>query len=322
MPSDPYATLGVDRQASHEEISKAYRQLARKYHPDLNPDDESAKKKFQEVQAAFDVLGDEKKRKMFDQYGAGFESMGGGGGPRPWPGAGAGGGQPFEFDLNDLFGGAGGGGGEGGFADIFRQFSRGGPSAGRRPGQQRAAPQKGSDLEVPLTVSFSTAILGGEAAISVRRASGKVETISVKVPAGINTGKKIRVRGQGEAGHDGGPAGDILIAVEVAPHPVFRRLGDNLEVDVPITLAEALEGAKVEVPTPKGTVTLTIPPGTSGGKRLRIRGHGVQLTSRPPGDLIAQIRIVLPSRLSPEQSAQLLEIARTDQQNPRGELKW
>lgn len=318
MPADPYSTLGVDRTASHEEISKAYRTLARKYHPDLNPDDESAKKKFQEVQSAFDILGDEKKRKMFDQYGHGFESVGGGGPGRGWGGGGgAGGGQPFEFDLNDLFGG---GQGDGGFADIFRQFSsRGAAPGGRRT---RQAPMRGSDLEVPLTVPFATAVNGGEASISVRRGSGKVETISVKVPAGIETGKKIRIRGQGEADPHGGPSGDIFILVEVAPHPHFRRSGDQLEVALPITLAEAVEGAKVEVPTPKGTVTLTIPPGTSSGKRLRIRGHGVQTKGRTPGDLIAEVRIVLPRDLSPEQRDQLLAIAKTDARNPREDLQW
>ena len=318
MPPDPYATLGVDRKASHEEISKAYRTLARKYHPDLNPNDESAKKKFQEVQAAFEILGDEKKRQRFDQFGHGFESVGAGGPGRAW-GAGAGGGQTFEFDLNDRFGG--GGPGEGGFADIFRQFSsRGGHAGGRRA--RRPAPSRGSDLEVPLTVPFTTAVNGGEASISVRRGSGKVETINVKVPAGIDTGKKIRVRGQGEAGPDGGPSGDILIAVEVASHPHFRRHGDQLEVALPITLAEAVGGAKVEVPTPKGTVTLTIPPGTSSGKRLRIRGHGVQTAGRTPGDLIAEVRIVLPSDLTPEQQQQLLDIARADRRNPREDLRW
>ncbi len=317
MPSDPYSTLGVDRTASHEEISKAYRTLARKYHPDLNPDDDSAKQKFQEVQSAFDILGDEKKRKMFDQYGHGFESAGAGGPGRGWGGAGAGG-QPFEFDLNDLFGGKGQG--DGGFADIFRQFSsRGAQPGGRRT---REAPTRGADLEVPLTVPFATAVNGGEASISVRRGSGKVETINVKVPAGIESGKKVRVRGQGEADPQGGPQGDILIKVEVAPHPHFRRSGDNLEVALPITLAEAVEGAKVEIPTPKGTVTLTIPPGTSGGKRLRIRGHGVQAKGRTPGDLIAEVRIVVPRDLTPEQQEQLLAIARSDQRNPREDLLW
>ncbi|MGI9457517.1 MAG: DnaJ C-terminal domain-containing protein [Aeoliella sp.] len=321
MANDPYTSLGVDRKASQEEISTAYRQLARKYHPDLNPDDESAKAKFQEVQTAFDVLGDEKKRKMFDRYGAGFESMDGSG-PRGWPsggpGGGPGGGVNFDFDVNDLFGAGaqGGGPGPGGFADLFKQFTRGG---GAPP---RQAPERGADLEYKLTVPLATAVLGGEAAISLRRASGKNETISVKIPLGIGEGKKIRLRGQGEQSHLGGLAGDLLITVSVAPHPHFTRTGNRLDVTVPITLAEAVEGAKIEVPTPHGTITLTVPPGTSSGRRLRVRGHGVKPEGQEPGDLYADMQVVVPENLSDDQVKQLVEIASEDQRDPRLDLRW
>lgn len=325
MPTDPYKTLGVDRKASHEEISKAYRQLARKYHPDLNPDDESAKKKFQEVQSAFDVLGDEKKRKMFDRYGAGFESMGagpGGAGPRPhgWPGGGAGG-SHVEFDLNDLFGagGAAGGAAGGGFADLFKHFGGGG---GGRGTQAPPRQQRGDDLTYELTVPFNTAVKGGEASVSLRRGSGKNETISVKIPAGIDDGKKIRLKGQGEESHFGGPPGDILITVRVASHPYFTRDGKRLDVMVPITLAEAIEGAKIDVPTPHGTVAVTIPPGTSSGKKLRLRGQGVKPANGDPGDLYAEMQIVLPDNLTDEQKSELVSLAKHDTRNPRSDLRW
>ncbi len=316
MATDPYQTLGVDRKASKEQISKAYRELARKYHPDLNPDDESAKMKFQEVQSAFDVLGDEKKRKMYDRYGAGFESMGrGGGGPGPqgWPGGGA----NVEFDINDLFGG-GAGGGPGGFADLFKHFSRGGGTQA----PPRGATQRGADLEYELTVPFATAVRGGEASVSLRRGNGKNETISVKVPAGIDDGKKIRLRGQGEESPVGGPAGDILITVRVAPHPNFTRTGKRLDITVPVTLAEAVEGAKIEVPTPHGTITVSIPPNTSSGKKLRLRGQGVKPASGDPGDMYAEIQIVLPDGLTDEQRQQLIELAKHDTRNPRQQLRW
>lgn len=321
MPTDPYKTLGVDRKASHEEISKAYRELARKYHPDLNPDNEQAKKKFQEVQSAFDVLGDEKKRKMYDRYGAGFESMGGGGaGPRPqgWPGGGAGG--NVEFDLNDLFGagGAASGVGGGGFADLFKHFGGGRAGTQAPPREQ----QRGADLEYELTVPFNTAVKGGEASVSLRRGSGKNETISVKIPAGIDDGKKIRLKGQGEESHYGGPPGDILITVRVAGHPCFARDGKRLDVVVPITLAEAIEGAKIDVPTPHGTVAVTIPPGTSSGKKLRLRGQGVKPASGDPGDLYAEVQIVLPDNLTDEQKSELVSLAKHDTRNPRSDLRW
>jgi len=321
MATDPYRTLGVDKAASQDEISKAYRKLARQYHPDMNPEDETAKKKFQEVQTAFDVLGDEKKRKMYDRYGAGFESMGGGGpSPGGWPGGGGAGGPNVDFDINDLFGGgAGPGAAGGGFADLFKHFSPGGGGPG---GRARSQPQPGNDLEYELTVPFATAVKGGEASISLRRASGKNETISVKIPAGIDDGQKIRLRGQGEDSPNGGPAGDILVKVRTAPHPYFTRSGKRLDVTVPVTLAEAVEGAKIETPTPHGTITLTIPPGTSSGKRLRVRGQGVKPAKGEAGDLFAEIKIVLPQGLTEEQTKQLADLARTDVTNPRDELRW
>ena len=172
MADDYYATLGIGRTASADDIRKAYRQLARKYHPDLNPDDPKSKEKFQQVQAAFDVLNDPKKRELYDRYGPAFEHMGGqsgGGGPRPWPSGGPGGGaEAFEVNFEDLFGGGGAGGG-GGFADLFKQFGQRGRGGGG--GRRSSAPQpaRGADLEHELTVPFATAVLGGEAQIAVRR---------------------------------------------------------------------------------------------------------------------------------------------------------
>lgn len=321
MAANPYQTLGVERSASNEEISKAYRELARKYHPDLNPDDETAKKKFQEIQSAFDTLSDEKKRKMYDRYGAGFESMGGGGGagPQGWPPGGGSG--NYDFDLNDLFGGGAVGGGRpqggGGFADLFKHFGGGNP----RQTQPRQAP-RGADLQYELTVPFNTAVNGGEASVALQRGNGKHETISVKIPAGIEDGKKIRLRGQGESSPMGGQAGDILITVRVASHPCFTRTGRRLDVTAPITLAEAVEGAKIDVPTPRGAIAVTIPPGTSGGKRLRLRGQGVKPATGDPGDLYVEVQIVLPADLTDDQRTQLVEIAKNDKRNPRADLRW
>lgn len=325
MADDYYATLGVSRSASAEDIQKAYRKLARKYHPDLNPDDPKAKEKFQQVQAAFDVLNDPKKREMFDRYGSAYESMGSGGpspGARPWPGGGGGpggpgpGGQPFEVDLEGLFGGGSGGG----FSDLFRQFGQRGKAGGGR--RAAAPPSRGADLEHELTVPFGTAVVGGEAQIAVRRADGRTETLQVKIPAGIEDGKKIRLRGQGEQSEDGGPDGDILIRVVVAPHPHFRRHGKNLEITAPITLAEALRGAKIDLPTPHGTITLTVPPGSSSGKKLRVKGHGVKPASGAPGDLFAELEIVLPKELSDADRDALATIADQYADNPRASLQW
>lgn len=312
MAKDYYEILGVKRGATDDELSKAYRTLARKYHPDLHPDDARAKEKFQEVQHAFDVLSDPKKREQYDRFGPNFESMGGG--PQGWSSGGFRGQQgDVEIDLNDIFGGAGGG-----FADLFRNM--GGGAAGRT--RTRSAPRKGSDLEHEITVPFATAIKGGEAAINVTRHGGKNETINIKIPAGIEDGKKIRLRGQGEPAMGGGTAGDLLLTVHVAPHPRFERRGTRLDMVAPITLAEAVQGAKIDVPTPHGAVTLSVPPGTSSGKKLRLKGQGVRPEGKPAGDLYVELQIQLPEGLTEEERQEIANIAARHPQNPRAELRW
>lgn len=310
MAEEYYKTLGVERDASPEAIQKAYRELARKYHPDLNRDNASAKKKFQEVQAAFDVLNDPKSRQEYDQFGSGF-------GSRPQSPWGAQGPAQFDdLDLSDLFGQGGAGGG--GFADLLRGFGRGRETA--RP--QAPRPQKGANLSHELTVPFNTVVVGGEAQVTVQRKSGKREAISVQIPAGIEDGKKIRLRGQGEPGTAGGAAGDILIQVRVASHPNYQRRGNQLDVVVSVTLAEAVVGAKIDLPTPKGTITLSVPPGTSSGTKLRIKGHGIAPSGKPPGDLFAEIQIVLPKELDADDWIMIKKLDARHPLDPRKDLKW
>ena len=331
MAEDYYAVLGVSRSAAEEEIHKAYRQLARKHHPDLNPKDPKAKEKFQRIQSAFDVLNDPKKREMYDRYGPAFETMSGGpGGAGRGGGGWSGGGSPgVEINFEDLFGGGGGGGpfgGGGGFADLFKQFGkrnkapRGAAASGGSAGAERQA--AGLDLQHDLHVPFATAVLGGEAHVVVHRTDGRNESISVKIPVGIEDGKKIRLRGQGDSAPGGGPAGDLLIKVHVAPHPFFRRNGRQLEVTVPVTLAEALRGAKVDVPTPHGTISLTVPGGATSGTRLRVKGHGIRGADGVAGDLFAELQISLPADMSSGDREQMAEIAGRYSQQPRSELRW
>jgi DnaJ-class molecular chaperone len=321
MSDDYYKTLEVAREASQEDIQKSYRRLARKYHPDLNPDDKTAKEKFQEVQRAFDVLNDSKKRELYDRYGSSFENAAAGGNPGgQWHSAG-GGPDSANFDFSQIFGDRFGGGAEGGgFADLFGGL--GGRSAKQSRRARAAQRQPGADLESELEIPFSTAVTGGHAQVSIQRATGKVDSIRVKIPAGIEEGKKIRLRGQGESGLNGGPEGDLLIKIRIAPHPFFRRRGDDLDVRVPVTLLEAAEGAKVEVPTPTGTVALRVPPGTSSGARLRVKGHGVARSGKTAGDLYAEILIALPKPLEGSEIQQIREICDKHPQNPRADLRW
>jgi DnaJ-class molecular chaperone len=317
MAEDFYKILEVGRGASESEIQDAYRKLARKYHPDLNPDDKGAKEKFQKVQQAYEVLNDPKKRDLYDRYGSSFESFAGGqAGGRP------GGGGPYRsgpggfegIDLSELFGGGGAGGG---VSDFFQQFA-GGPS--RR--HTRPTPRRGADLQNTLEIPLKTAVEGGEVRLNVHRPGGRQETITAKVPPGIEDGKKIRLRGQGEPSPGGGPAGDILVTVKVQPHPFFQRTGRNLKVTVPVTLAEAALGGKVDVPTPQGTVTLKVPPGSSSGTRLRIKGHGVHSGKEPSGDLYAELSIVLPETLDEESQRLVKELDERTDVSPRSDLCW
>jgi DnaJ-class molecular chaperone len=333
MAEDYYKTLGIAKNASPAEIQKAYYDLAKKYHPDKNPDDKTAKKKFQQVQAAFDVLSNAEKREMYDRYGSSFETRGqGAGGPQythTWgggPGAGFGGANagPEDFDFSQFFGERFGAGGQGdagpaGISDLFKQFRRGG---GGRAAKGAAGAKKGEDLLHEIQVPFSTAVMGGEVSFGVQRPSGKVDTISVKVPAGIEDGKKIRVRGQGGAAGRGGTPGDIVLTIHVQPHLYYQRRGNNLLVRVPVTLGEAVAGAKIDVPTPQGTVALQVPPGTSSGTKLRVKGHGVTPKNTPAGDLLAEVQVVLPKTLSPADRDALKEIDSRYKQDPRKDLRW
>ena len=301
-----------------DDIQKAYRKLARKFHPDLHADKEEkdreqAKQKFQKVQQAYDVLSDEKKRQMYDM-GPSFGQPGGGN-----PFGGGGGGNPFGggaggIDLSQMFGGGGGGGG---FEDILRQMGGGG---GQMGGRQQPPPRRGSDIEKEITIPFATSVVGGQHQVSLQRTKSKVDKIDVKIPAGIESGKKIRLRGQGQSA--GGPAGDLLIAVKIAPHPNYARKGLNLQITIPITLREAANGATIDLPTPHGTVALKVPAGTSSGKSLRLKGMGVKAASKS-GDLIAMLQIAIPNEISVSDAEKVSELSEAwDQCAVRSELTW
>jgi DnaJ-class molecular chaperone len=332
MAEDYYNVLGVPKNASQADIQKAYRDLARKYHPDMNPDDKTAKKKFQKVQAAFDVLNNPEKREMYDRYGSSFETRGMGGQPsgaQSWgwsPGAGGTGPGPGEFrtediDLSQFLGERFGQEGPAGFGDLFGQFRRAAGKYRKAPGGGGGG-QRSGDLVQEIQIPFATSITGGEVQLTVERPSGKTETLAVKIPPGIEDGKKIRIRGHGQPAPRGGAPGDILLTVRVLPHAYFHRRGNHLHVRVPVTLGEAVAGAKVDVPTPKEVVTLSIPPGTSSGAKLRVKGHGVAPKNGPPGDLLAEIQIVLPKQLSEADRKAIHEIDQHYSQNPRGDLHW
>lgn len=292
---DFYEVLGVSRSASKEEIRKSYKKLARKFHPDVKPADADAEKKFSEITEAYDVLSDEDKRKNYDQFGHGFR--GGQGGGNPFQGGGA------SFDLDDILGGMFGGGG-----GTFR--------GGGRRGQARA--QKGQDARAEITVPFTVAVEGGEHSVTLQ-SGAKSERLSVKIPAGIDDGQSIRLAGQGNPGVGGGPAGDLIVLVRIAPHPWFKRDGQNLQVDVPVSPSEAALGAKIDVPTlSEGTVVMTVPPGTSSGAKLRLRGKGVRNhRTGETGDQFVILKIVVPRDLSDESRSLYERLAELDAKNPR-----
>lgn len=341
MAEDYYNLLGVEKGASEADIQKAYRKMARKYHPDLNPDDKTAKERFQAVQKAYDVLNDPEKRKLYDQLGPDFEQMhaGGPGGPGPgggfrwsggvpggFPGGGFSGGGAEGVDLGNIFSQMFGGGASGGFpgggfpgGEEF-EMPRGGRGGTRR--RQRSRPTKGADIHREITVAFTTAALGGEAPLPVRRDDGTFGEISLKIPAGIQEGARLRLTGQGEPGPDGETPGDLYVTVHVGGHQWYHRRGNDLFVKVPVTLPEAVLGAKIDIPTPRGTIALKIPAGASSGKRLRLKGLGIQPASGEPGDLFAEIQIVLPEQIDEPTREMIRSLEKQYGKSPRDEMQW
>jgi len=290
--NDPYKTLGVAKTATEAEIKKAFRALAKKHHPDAHPGDEKAKQRFQELSAAYDVVGDKDKRAKFDAgeidaagNPRGFDPRAyGQQGGNPF-GGGARGGSPFGFSW-----GQGGGEEAQGFSaeDIFSEILGGrGGRGGARP-QSRVA--KGEDFQIAVTVAFAEAIQGGTRRVVLQNG----EQIDVRIPAGLKEGQQIRVKGRGGAGRGGGPNGDILIQAHIAAHPFITRDGNDLRMDLPVTLKEAVLGAKVPVPALSGTVNLSIPPGSNTGAVLRLKGKGVPGTT--PGDLYVRLVLALPDK--------------------------
>ncbi len=347
---DYYKALGVPRGASQEEIKKAFRKLARKYHPDVNKGNAEAERRFKEINEANEVLGDPEKRKAYDSFGSadgrrGFD-------PRGFNFEGA-------FNIDDL----------GDLGDIFGGlFGR-----GRGGARQRAQAERGADLEVQVNLSFEDSLRGLETRIPVEvetacsdcggsgarpgtspkvcpecrgrgvvseaqglfalsqpcprcRGNGTViedpcprcrgtgrerrtKRYTVKIPAGVRDGTRIRLKGKGESGAGGGPPGDLFVVTRVAESPVYRRRGSDLEVEVPVSFADAALGTQVEVPTPDGAVSLTVPPGSEHGKLLRIRGRGAPKLKGGKGDVLARLRIEVPKRLNKKQR-ELLEALR------------
>jgi len=287
MAKNLYDILGVAKSATATEIKSQYRKLARKYHPDLNKDDKTAAEKFKEVSAAYDILGDKEKRQKYDNneidaegkptgFGAGGSGYGGfnpGGGYKTYTNGFGGGG----FDFSSLFG-----------EDIFSQFSNGGGTGFANAGFGARRAQKGQDAAYSLNVDFLDAAKGAEKSIVM---NGK--RLNVKIPAGTVSGQVLRLKGQGSSGLNGGASGDALITINVAKHPYFKAEGKNIVLELPISMKEAVLGAKVIVPTISGKVSVNIPPYSSGGEKLRLKGKGIK-TKDGTGDEIVNLVIMAP----------------------------
>jgi molecular chaperone DnaJ len=329
---DFYAILGVSADADEGAIKKAYRKLARTLHPDQNPGDAASEKRFKEIGEAYAVLSAPEERKQYDA----IRSMSHGGARFTSGGQGGGGGAGFEDVFSDLFSGRGGGGGGRGGGNP--RFGTGGGSAGQPnledllggmfgpQGQQGqgqggfrapAGPRRGQDLEARATLTFRDAIEGSTVTLSTADGS----RITARIPVGVKDGQKIRLRGKGEPGDQGAPAGDLMLTVQVKPHPVFGREGDNLTVDLPITFAEAALGATVSVPTLSGDrVKVRITAGIPNGRVLRVKGRGVAVKDRT-GDLLAKVSIAIPQRLS-DKAREAVEVLLAEEADadPRADL--
>jgi molecular chaperone DnaJ len=383
---DYYEVLGIKRDAKPEEIKKAYRRLARKYHPDVNPGDKASEERFKLTTEAHDVLSDPKKRKVYDRFGEYSDNLANAAARGASPTAGAGRAAPgFDFSGFDWGStqspGASGGGSGSSFRDIFADLFGG---AAKEQEPPRAQPKKGADIEMPLGLSFEEAIqglttnltvnrseqcsrcngagdIGGPVMVcstckgsgQVQRAGGRLrfaqecpdcgatgrrrapcslckgkgtvpksETVKVRIPAGVETGSRVRIPGKGEGGRLGAPPGDLHIITNVGTHKYFTRKGDNIYVTVPITVPEAALGAKIEVPTVEGKAQLRIPPGTQSGQKFRLRQRGAPSLRNPGarGDQFVEAQVTLPKMISEETKELLRQYAKLNDENPRVEM--
>jgi molecular chaperone DnaJ len=313
---DFYKILGVDKSVTEGDLKKAYRKLARQFHPDSNPGDTKSEAKFKEISEAYSVLSDAEQRREYDQ----IKAMGGG--ARFTAGAP---GQQGGFE--DVFGGMFNGGaaqrgaraGGGGFDDILGGLFGGGGGFGQTSGGFRGfgGPTAGRDITATTSIDFVTATKGD----TVRLQGADGRPLTVRIPAGVSDGQKIKLRGKGEPSPDGGAAGDLVLTVQVGKHAVFTRDGLNLKIDVPVTFAEAALGATIEVPTLGGdTVRLKVAPGTSSGRTLRVKGRGV-VTPKGTGDLLARVEVAVPAHLNAKQKDALEEfMTALGSENPRDDL--
>ena len=287
MAQDPYSELGVARGASADEIRKSFRKLAKAHHPDTNPNNKTSEERFKRITAAFDILGDAEKRKKFDRGEIDADGRETHPGFRPGQGGGFSGGSPFGG------GRAGGGDFEGvNFDEILGEmFGRGGGGPGAGGGRGRGFAAKGADVRARLEIDLEDAIKG----ITRRITFGDGKSLDVTIPKGAAEGQVLRLRGQGQAGRGGGPAGDALIELSIKPHPLYRREGPDLHMDLPVSVPDAVLGAKVEAPTPDGPVTLTVAKHSNSGAVLRLRGRGaVDAETGKRGDLFAHLMVSLP----------------------------
>jgi len=301
---DPYEVLGVARTASQDEIKKAYRALAKKLHPDLNPGDKAIEQRFKDVSAAYDLLSDKDRRRQFDAGEIGADGAPRHRGPfRRQYGADAAGGFDFGaggIDIDDLF------------SDLFGRGRGRGAQARYRPSP------KGQDLTFTVSIPFIEAMRGGSRRVSL--ASGK--TLDVNLPPGAEDGQRLRLRGQGMPGRAGGAPGDAFVEVHVEPHPYMRREGLDIHLDLPVTLQEAVLGAKVKVPTIDGTVSATVPPGSNSGTVLRLKGRGVMARKGGRrGDQYVKLRVTLPDRFDDALAEFLRNWQPRADYNPRKKLK-
>lgn len=374
---DYYKVLGVKRDAKPDEIKKAYRRLARKYHPDVNPGDKASEERFKQMSEAFDVLSDPKKRAVYDRFGEYSDNLANAAAANP--GATYTRGTPFDFSFDwGSTSSSGGGGGGSSFRDIFADLF-GGAKAEREP--PRPQPQRGADIEMPLSLSFEEAITGLTTSLTVnrseqcsrchgagdtggpvaacptckgtgqvQRAGGrlrftqectdcagtgkrrapcalckgkgvlpKTENVKVRIPAGVDTGSRVRIPAKGEGGRLGAPPGDLFIITNVGRHQYFTRKGDNIYVTVPLTVPEAALGAKIEVPTVTGKAQLRIPPGTQSGQKFRLRRRGAPSLrdANVHGDQFVEVQVVLPKVISEETKELLRRYAQMNDENPR-----